>query len=647
MIKTTCNRDCPDACGMLATVEGGRITRLQGDPDHPVTKGFLCYRTNQFLKRQYHPERLIEPMFRQGKGFTAISWDAALDMIADKMVRIREQSGAAAIFNYRCGGSLGVMKHLTDYFFERFGPVAIKRGDICNGAGEHAQLLDFGVSDSNDLFDLLNSRTIVLWGKNPHTSNVHLVPLLREAQAKGVRVVLIDPVQHRAADDCDVYLQPRAGGDSAIALGVLRCLFEAGHTDPDAASYCDNLDELRQLCFSKTIDDWADMAGLSRTQIEQLAGMYADGPSAILVGWGMQRRTQGSAAVRTIDALAAVSGNLGIRGGGVSFYFQRRAAFDLGFVRGLTVAPRSISEPLLGRRLLEASDPEYRMVWISNANPVAMLPDSERTARALKSREFTVVVDQFMTDSAQCADLVLPTTTMLEDNDLVGAYGHHYLGNMTPVVDPPPGVKTDYQIVQQLARRVGLEDEFSNTVDEWKRKFLKPVADSGVSLDALAAGPLKNPLSSEILFADREFPTPSGKVNLIHEFDLRPALTTTERPLLLAANSTRKAQSSQWLSDDQIGPATVTVHPDAAGGFEHGQTVLLESELASMQVVLRLDDRQHRQLALMDKGGWLARGRCANSLVPAVLTDGGEGGVLYDTPVRLLPDPEGARDANS
>lgn len=636
-IKTSCNRDCPDACGIVATVEDGRVTRLQGDPEHPVTRGFLCYRTNRFLERQYDPGRLTTPLILRSSGLEPASWDEALDLVAAKMVRVREESGGAAILNYRSGGSLGLMKHIIDYFFERFGPVTIKSGDICSGAGDAAQLADFGEEDSHDLFDLLNSRTIVLWGKNPYVSSVHLLPVLREARSRGARLVQIDPVRHRGADLAQIFLQPRPGGDMAVALGILRLLFEWGKTDPDAASYCDNLDELRAAALSRPLGGWADLAGVSAEEIERVSRAYADGPSAILVGWGLQRRARGSATVRLLDALCAVSGNLGVAGGGVSFYFKRRGAFDLSFTRGLAIAPRSIPEPLLGPGILAAVDPPIRMVWVSNANPVAMLPDSHTVARALHTRELTVVVDAFLTDTARTAHVVLPTTTMLEDDDLVGAYGHHYLGNVRPVVPPPDGVKSDYRILQELAPRVGLDAELARSVCDWKRRLLGPVSGQGASLEALEHGPVRNPLVPEVLFAGRRVPTATGRVNLIRELDPEPPRATAERPLLLMALASEKSQASQWPSHQQEGPATVTVHPDAANGFRHGDLVRLESGLGSIEVVVKLDPRQRRDVALMDKGGWLHRGRCANVLVLAQATDAGGGAAYYDTPVRLLP----------
>jgi anaerobic selenocysteine-containing dehydrogenase len=635
-VKTTCNRDCPDACGIVATVEDGRIVKIQGDPDHPVTRGFLCYRTSRFLERQYDPDRITSPLLRRNGAFHAVSWDDALDRIAEKMLRIKSESGGAAILHYRSGGTLGIVKHLNDRFFELFGPCAVKSGDVCSGAGDVAQLTDFGEEDSNDLFDLLNARTILIWGKNPHVSSLHLLPVLKEAREKGARIVMIDPVRHRGADLAELYVQPRPGGDIALALGVARRLFETGRTDAVARSYCDHLDAFRSLAFSRALDAWAALADVTREEVLSIADLYAAGPSAILVGWGMQRKANGSATVRVLDALGAISGNLGVPGGGVSFYFKRRGAFDTSFGRGRGGPPRHVLEPLLGRQILDACDPPIRMVWVTAGNPVAMLPDAHRVKRALATRELTVVVDSFLTDTARAAHVVLPTTTLLEDDDLVGAYGHHWLGEVRPVVPPPDGVKSDYAIAQSLATRLGLHEDFADDIETWKTRFLAPVADKGASLSAIRNGYVRNPLAARVLFADRKFKTATGRVNLIHDADPEPARPTVERPLLLMAFSTEKAQSSQWAHPRvEDGPAVATVHPSAAAGLPDGAIARIESELGAMDVRLKFDPRQRRDVVLMAKGGWLRDGRCANALIPAVATDAGGGAVYYDTPVRL------------
>ena len=273
-LRTICNRDCPDACGIVATVNDGVVTSLRGDPDHPVTRGFLCFRTSRFPELQQAPHRVTQPLLRKNGELVPVAWDEALGVIADKLLAVKRESGPAAILHYRSGGSLGILKHLTDLFFDQFGPCTGKVGDICSGAGEAAQVQDFGTSDSNDLFDLLNSRHIVLWGKNPAVSSVHLVPVLNDAKARGARVVLIDPVHHKSTNLADVVLQPAPGRDFELAMGVLRALFDRGQVVADAAKFCDGLPACERLAKQRTVEQWAALADLPAVHHEyaELAG---------------------------------------------------------------------------------------------------------------------------------------------------------------------------------------------------------------------------------------------------------------------------------------------------------------------------------------------------------------------------------------
>jgi anaerobic selenocysteine-containing dehydrogenase len=636
--KTTCNRDCPDACSIVATVEDGRVVRIAGDPDHPVTRGFLCWRTNHFLPVQHSPERLTQPLLRVGGAHVPISWDEALDRAAERLGAIRRESGPAAVFHYRSGGTLGMLAMMTDWFFEQWGPVTIKRGDICSGAGEAAQETDFGACDSHDLHDLVNARHILLWGKNVFVSSPHTIPVLRDARARGARLALVDPVHHRTAELCERFWQPRPGGDFALAMATARLLFERGAVSPRAAERCDNLPTFRALAMSREAAAWCADADVPVAAAEDLAARLADGPTAILVGWGMGRRSNGGSIVRALDALSALSGNLGVPGGGVSYYFRRRGAFDTSFIRGRAAAPRTILEPLFGREILAAADPPVRAVWITAGNPVAMLPESETTAQALRTRDFVVVVDSFMTDTARLADLVLPTTTLLEADDLLGSYGHHQLGVARPVVAPPAGARSDLEIMQGLAARTGLADRLAGTAREWKARLISAKAAArGVTLDALEAGPVRNPLAERVLFEDGRVPTASGRVNLVTEAPVEAA-RPREFPLALLSLSTDRAQSSQW-SARLDGPAVCTVHPEvaAAAGLADGAVGRLRSELGEIAVRVRCDPAQRRDVALVPKGGHLRDGRCANALIRARTTDLGEGGALYDEGVRLLP----------
>lgn len=597
-----------------------------------MTRGFACFRTSRFAEMQGELPRLNFPQIRFGESFQQVAVEKALDVIAERLLAIRAESGPAAIFHYRSGGSLGLLKVFPDRFFEAFGPVTVKSGDICSGAGEQAQLKDFGRSDSNDLFDLEASRHIVMWGKNPFVSNVHLVPVLRTARERGASITLIDPVRHKGATLADEVVQPRPGGDLSLALAVARRLIERGAAD---FRICANRGEFERLAMSRDVDAFARDADVDPVAIDRLADRFADGPTAILVGWGMQRRLHGGAIVRALDALSAISGNLQRPGGGCSFYFQRRAPFaDL----ATGAAARHIREPMFGPDVLAAQDPPIRAIWITAGNPVAMLPESAKVVEALERAEFVVVADPLMTDTAAYADVVLPVPTMFEDDDLLGAYGHHWITESRPVLDAPPDVLHEIQWFQGLARRVGLGDEFEGSVDDWKRRLLEPLAGRGVTLESLREKGQIRPDHIPRLAFEGGFPTASGKVELMTADDV-PAteLPSDEFPLWLCSNATRDAQASVW-SVDPGEFATVTVHPDVAraAGVEAGDRARLESEIASIEVRVATDDSQRRDVAIVPKGGHFSRGQSANALIRARPTDIGLGAAFLDCHVRLV-----------
>ena len=640
--RTACNRDCPDACGLLVTVEDGKVTRIGGDPDHPVTQGFLCYRTSQFPALQNAPDRVTTPLRRTPSGFVETTWDEALSEIAGRLLAIRAESGPAAVLHYRSGGSLGLLKSVTDYFWEQFGPVTVKSGDICSGAGDAAQETDFGEEESHDLFDLLNAKQILLWGKNPNVSNVHLLPVLRQAKLNGTRVTLIDPVRHKAASLADRVVMPRPGGDFALAMAVAARLFETSGTEPEAPTYCDHFEAFRALALSKGSAGWGRDADTAPEDVAAIAAALADRPCSIQVGWGMGRRMNGSAIVRALDALGAVSGNLGIPGGGVSFYFKRRGAFDTSFLEKRY--PRTIPEPLLGRGILEAKEPPIRAVWVTAGNPVAMLPDSAAVARALETRELVVVADSFLTDTARRAHFVLPTATLVEDDDLLGAYGHHWIAASTPAIAPPPGVLTDLEIIQALAKIVdektgeevrGISSKVRGTARDWKERLLSRVTPLGVTVPRLERESVRNPFAEKVLFAGRRFPTDTGRMKLVHALPPEPP-EEPGFPLWLFSNSTEKSQSSQW-----VGPPpdvlTATCHPDAATGFADGDTVFVESALGRVKAVLKHDLAQRKDVVIVPKGGHFDRGTSANALIRARTTDAGEGAAYQDCRVRIGP----------
>lgn len=633
--RTVCNRDCPDCCSILLETDSqGRAVKLKGDPNDPVTRGFLCERTSRFLARQNSPDRFTRPMWRpqRGQELQPVSWEFALDWVAQRLRACREESGAASIFHYRSGGSMGLLMQLSDYLFEAFGPVSIKRGDICSGAGEAAQEADFGICESHDLFDLKNSRGIVLWGKNVHTSSPHLLPLLLEARQKGVRLLGVDPVRTRLASIVDDFLQPRPGEDFALAMAAAHD-FVTAPLDPDPASFCDHWDEYRAMVLSRSQQAWAEQAGVSLEQVGALVSLLRNRPAAIQVGWGMGRRRWGGAVIRAVDSLAAISGNLGIPGGGASYYFGRRSAYDSLPLGGLKVAPRSFSEARFGPEVLAAQDPPVRLIWVTAGNPASMLPDSLAVRRALEQTETVVVVDTHPTDTTDLADLVLPTLTLLEDDDLLGAYGNHFLRASSPVLEAPGEARHELWIWQELATRLGLGDILQGTPREWKERMTRRLAEVGITVDRLEREAVANPFARPVLFEGLKFPTVNGKMQLIHECPEFSPLDA-EYPLRLAAFSTPKSQASQWSVpvDDHC---QARIHPNQAQGLQDGELVLLETPTSSLPVRVRLDEGVHPLLVVLDKGGMGRLGGCPNQLISAEETDIGGGANFYDQPVRL------------
>jgi anaerobic selenocysteine-containing dehydrogenase len=360
-------------------------------------------------------------------------------------------------------------------------------------------------------------------------------------------------------------------------------------------------------------------------------------PGNIQVGWGLQRRKWGATTIRILDALGALTGNYGVSGGGVTFYYKRRGAFATSRYQ----APpdrHGIPEALLGSGILEATDPPVRAVVIDNGNPVAMLPDSRTVARALESRELVVVLEQFLTDTAQCAQVVLPVTTLLEESDVLGAFGHHHLIASNPVAARPAKVRSDLEIYQALAERLGFGERLAGTPAEWAERLLEPVRDR-VSLEALRRGAVRNPLAPPVLFEGRRFRTPDGRFHFVSDVALDEDLPPAGFPLQLGCFSTPKAQSSQWSMAWDGRPIEARCHPQSSRGLRDGDVVQVTSRIGSMRVTLRLDATLRRDMLLIPKGGWLEHGCAANTLVRAETTDLGLGAVYYDEWVRLDPDP--------
>jgi len=391
-IRTTCNRDCPDSCGIVATVEDGRIAKHEGDPEHGVTRGFLCYRGNHYLERFYSPERILHPLRRTERGWQRLSWDDALDLAAEKLLACREAHGPLSVLLLSYSGIKGmVARLLARRFWARFGGCTSTRGGISVEAAVEAQVKDLGATGTHAPEDLENSAAIVVWGKNVAVTRPHCIPFIDRARKRGAQLWVIDPVRCKTARRADRHLALRPGSDAMLAAGVARLLIERGAVDQGFVErHCAGFDAYRERVLSIPLEDVLATTDLSMEEVSGLADLYATvRPLATLAGLGPSYWRRGGEAVRLIDALGALSGNIGVPGGGVHTDIMETPGLDLSPFRELSRGERrELLLPRLGEEIPGACEPPLRVGFVAGANPAATCPDTGRVREALSSLEF-------------------------------------------------------------------------------------------------------------------------------------------------------------------------------------------------------------------------------------------------------------------
>jgi anaerobic selenocysteine-containing dehydrogenase len=516
-------------------VENGRATRLRGDPSHPVTRGFLCGKVAQYLEREYSPERLLYPQKRVGaKGqgrFERISWDDALATIATQLANVSHQYGPEAILPYSYGGTLGMLNGagMDRRFFHRLGASRLDR-TICATAGGAGSIAANGFRYATEPEQFRLSKLIIAWGANIHGANVHLWPFIVEARRNGAKLVVIDPIRTRTAALADQHLAINPGSDLALALGLMHIIIGEKLYDADYVDrYTNGFDALRKRVASYPPERVAALTGIAAEDIVQLAREYATTrPAAIRLNYGVQRSDHGGAATRAITILPALVGSWREAGGGLqlstsqAFQFNRAGLEmpELQHRSPLGREARIVNMSLLGKALTELDQPPVKAMVVYNSNPAAVAPDQNVVLRGLRREDlFTVVLEQFQTDTADYADILLPATTFLEHTDVYFAYGHHYLPLARPALPAPGEARSNVDTFRAIALRMGFDDAcFRDTEDDMIRTLLNsghPFLE-GITLERLDREHFVRlnlaPGSEPFLpFARGGFGTPSGK----------------------------------------------------------------------------------------------------------------------------------------
>ncbi|MGG5817370.1 molybdopterin-containing oxidoreductase family protein [Falsiroseomonas sp. HW251] len=661
-VRVVCAHDCPDMCSLIATVENGRVIRVQGDPNQPYTDGYACAKVNRDAELVHSPERIATPLHRTGpKGsgdFAPITWDEALDEITARWKTIIAQDGPLALLGYAYSAHQGqVNRHIVNGLFHALGTSRLQAGTVCDTCCETAWDLTLGPVGGTDPEAVVHSDLVIAWGCDLMAVNIHFWTLLEKVRKTGVKLVVIDPRRSQTAARADWHLPIRIGTDAALAIGIAHILARDGRLD-------------RAYIAANTLgfDRWesevlpnfpparvAEITGLSVEDVERLAALYgAAKTSLIRIGEGMTRLARGGQALRAVATLPALTGAYGREGGGALLLAAASMEFDFSMVRKPSgpAATRMVNHLALGAALEEMRDPPLRGLFIAANNPAVTNPDVKRLRRALSREDlFTVVHDPFLTATARHADIVLPAATYLETEDFYRAYGCYWTQYAPAAVVPQGQAWSNLRLAQELARRMGLTDPvFSMAPRDMVPHFFK----GGVGLIAeidpadVLDGPVKvTPPAAQ------EFRTPSGKLEIfsaaleaqglppmpVWQPDATETRDAARWPLrLLTAPGYFQAHTAfsgvEFLRKREGAPACI-LHPEDAArrGLHDGQTVKLFNDRGSVGLVLRISDEIQPGVVLVPgqrPDGETVEGT-VNMLCDDRYTDMGEGACYQST----------------
>jgi anaerobic selenocysteine-containing dehydrogenase len=641
---------------LQVTVENGRIIKIDGGDANPATRDFICAKVRKFTGRVYGDDRLLYPAIRKGfRGqgvFTRVSWDEALDHIAERMVQIRDKWGAEAILPFSYGGSNGLLTQDTAdaTLFRSFGTSRLARTVCAAPTGAANQAL-YGKMASVTYQDYVHARLIILWGVNPAASGIHLVPFLKEAREAGAKLVVIDPRSTSLARQADMHLAPHPGTDLSIALAIHHYLFERGFADSAfLAEHARGVEEFRNRAAEWPIARAAQVAGVDASMVEQLAELYATtSPALVRCGWGLERNRNGGSAAAAVMALPAVAGKFKLRGGG--FSMSNSTAWGIKAAMWSDTAEpatRTVNMNHLGRALLDYTDPPVQMLFVYNSNPLVTIPDQNRVLRGLEREDlFTVVYEQVFTDTCRYADVLLPATTFLENYDIAKGYGPISLQLVRPVIEPVGEARSNPEVFSDLAGRLGIgaaeeeTDTLLRVVGRMPGTIGAELMENGIAAPAHDGAPIQ--------FVDVFPVTPDRKIDLFPEalatqaptglYVYQPDPATDGYPLALISPASEKTVSST-LGELRERAGALQMHPSdaAARGLSHDDPVRVFNDLGEVHCPLAITRDVRPGTVSLAKGLWRKstyNGSTGTALVPDTLTDLGGGACFNDARVEV------------
>ena len=641
---------------MHVTVEDGRAVQVKGDPDHPITHGFLCGKVSNYLDRVYSDDRILHPLIREAGDFRQASWDEALDVVADGLRQAIDTHGGESVLPYSYAGTQGLVQGnlMSQRVMNALGASELVR-TICATAGIAGVGATHGVSPEVDPEEWPHARYLLLWGWNPMSTAPHLWRILLETQRRGARLVVVDPFRSRTARLADVHLKPVPGTDAALALGMMRAVRDAGLVDEDwCRAHATGLDDVLEQVESWPLERAAEVTGVPAPDIERVAIDFAQTQPALLrLGVGAQRHAGAPAAYSTVASLPALVGAWRHRGGGCS-YIPTATSAAISSVppsrRDLRKHEvRRINMSQLGDALCGDLDPPVKALVVWNSNPAQIAPDQTKVLTGLARQDlFTVVLEQFMTDTAAQADVVLPATTQLEHLDVIFSWGHHYVTLSRPAIEPLGEAKPNTEVFRLLAARLGLDDPCFRDSDEELVEQVLATAPSHVKLDGLGErGWAKVDLGQgELPHAEGGFGTSDGKLHLHAVYEPPAEVADPELaarfPLALITPKTHLFLNSTFANQARQHGAQpkpfVVVHPDDAGPRGVSTRARVYNGRGSFVADVQISDETRPGVVVAPMGWWSGDyegGVGAQATTSQLLTESGEAPTFNDNRVEL------------
>ena len=637
---SACPLDCFGVCSLVVTTEEGRVIGIEGNKENPVTRGIICRKGRKHLDRMYSPVRLKQPKLRTSEGFIDISWDEAYEIMASRLNSYIKEYGPLSIANYSGGGAGGLLKNIEKLFFSWIGGYTEFTGSLCCSAGIKAQEKDFGGVFSHSPEDIINSKTIVIWGKNPAKTHIHFMPYLRQAKANGAKVILIDPIKTETSKHSDIHLQPKPGSDVDLACAVIQYILAQNWQRDSFKAYSLNYEETLDYIRRLDIEQLADKCGVSIEHIELLARSISnESPCSFHVGYGIQRYLFGGTAVRCMDLLGAISGNIGIPGGGVNYANKGTGLnIDWDVLGAKGTVSRFIELPYMGELLHRLQNPPIKAIFISKGNPVVQQPDTSKVIESLKQIEFKIVIEHFMTETAQLADLVLPAAYFLEEEDLIySSMWNRYVHYNERVGEPYYQTKPEYKIYTELAHKMGYTEFPIKDEKQWIEALTATLVKKGLDLKALYQKKYAHsPVYKDIPWEDHCFSTRSGKLEFIEVQELKKYFTqedkeNTKEFSFITVHKGESLNSQHFIDNTEPMPI-VYIHPEDAAscGIAEGDTVLLYNQTGEIKANASIVDSCMPGVVFMHQGWWYKNGGSVNRITPGMVSDMGNQAVFNE-----------------